>query len=347
MQFHKPTTEFCAGSDLHWDNMVLCIVGPGGETLVHRRLRNDIATLRRIIAPYAHSLTIAAESTGTWYWLCDACAELGVEFVLGHALYMKWIHGAKAKDDFIDSEKIARILMGGNFPPAYAHPKELRATRDLLRRRGHFVNARTGMMSHLKTLNAQANMSALRSSTKTKKTRDAIPELFDDPDMGMSAEVDVVTIDFYESAIAQLEKHIRVRTKEYNSRDLGLLMTTPGIGKILSLTIALEIHDIARFPTRQDFSSYCRLINTAHVSNGKRFGSAGHKIGNVYLKWAFGEVATLSIQKNERINALRQRLQKRHGAGRSLSILAHKFGRAIYYMLKNGTAFDEERFLRK
>ena len=33
----------------------------------------------------------------TWYWLADLCAHEGIPFVLGHALYMKAIHGGKAK----------------------------------------------------------------------------------------------------------------------------------------------------------------------------------------------------------------------------------------------------------
>jgi transposase len=347
MRFWKSTTEFCCGVDLHWGNMVVCIVDRQGEKLVHRRLRNDPKVLRRVVAPYAHSIAIGVECTGTWYWLFDLCSELGIECVLGHALYMKWIHGAKSKDDYKDSEKIARIMMGGNFPIAYAHPKELRATRDLLRRRGYFVSMRTGMMSHIKMLNAQVNMPPLGNATKTSDKRTRIASLFDDPDMAMSVEADAVTTDFYDSIIEQIERFVLKRTKQLRSRNLALMMTTPGTGKILALTIELEIHDVERFPSRQCFASYSRLINAAHTSNGKRYGTAGHKIGNPYLKWAFSEVGVHAIQFSPRINALRQKLSKKHGPGRSLSVLAHKFGRAFYFMLKNGTAFDEDRFLSK
>jgi hypothetical protein len=54
---------------------------------------------------------------------------------LGHALYMKAIHGGKTKNDKIDSYKIASLMRGGNFPVAYSYPAEMRATRELLRRR--------------------------------------------------------------------------------------------------------------------------------------------------------------------------------------------------------------------
>jgi transposase len=160
----------------------------------------------------------------------------------------------------------------------------------------------------------------------------------------MSVEADAVTIDYYESMITQIEKHVLERTKEYCPKELALLMSVPGIGKILALTITLEVHDIARFPTRQDFCSYCRLIHDAHTSNGKPTGSAGHKIGNPYLKWAFGEAAVLSSRYDGRVNAMLQRLQKKHGYGGGLSVLAHKFGRVAYHMLKNGTVFDIEKF---
>ena len=38
----------------------------------------------------------------TWYWVSDFRHKHNIEFVLGHALYMKAIHGGKAKNDKID-----------------------------------------------------------------------------------------------------------------------------------------------------------------------------------------------------------------------------------------------------
>jgi transposase len=80
-------------------------------------------------------LVVAVECMFTWYWLADVCAAEGIAFVLGHALAMKAIHGGKAKNDKIDSHKIAVLLRGGMLPQAYVSPAAMRSTRDLLRRR--------------------------------------------------------------------------------------------------------------------------------------------------------------------------------------------------------------------
>jgi transposase len=71
----------------------------------------------------------------SWYWVADWCEDHNIPFVLGHARYMKVIHGPKARNDRIDSHKIASLLRGGMFPMACVYPRELRATRDLMRRR--------------------------------------------------------------------------------------------------------------------------------------------------------------------------------------------------------------------
>jgi transposase len=75
-------------------------------------------------------------------------------------------------------------------------------------------------------------------------------------------------------------------------------------------------------------------------------GTSGSKIGNAHLKWAFSEAATLFLRNNPEGQKLLSRLEKKHDTGKALSILAHKLGRAVYYMLKRQTAFDMALFLQ-
>jgi transposase len=120
----------------------LCILNQDGEIVLHRNMKAAPEPFLKAIAPYQEDLVVCVECLFTWYWLADLCAREGIPFVLGHALSMKAIHGGKAKNDRIDAQKIAVLLRGGMLPQAYVYPSEMRATRDLLRRRIHFMRKR-------------------------------------------------------------------------------------------------------------------------------------------------------------------------------------------------------------
>ena len=132
MRFYTTQHPFYCGIDLHARMMYVCILDQSGEVLVHRNMKTDPDTFLKAIAPYRQGMVVAVECMFTWYWLADLCADEGIPFVLGHALYMKAIHGGKAKNDKIDSQKIAALLRGGMLPQAYVYPAKMRATRDLL-----------------------------------------------------------------------------------------------------------------------------------------------------------------------------------------------------------------------
>ena len=110
------------------------------------------------------------------------------------------------------------------------------------------------------------------------------------------------------------------------------------------MTIVYELHDVARFERVQQFASYARLVKCAKESAGKRKGTSGAKMGNVHLKWAFSEAAVLFVRHSVEAKALLTRLTKRHGKGKALSILAHKIGRAAYYVLLRAKPFDAKKF---
>src|SRR4249919_80125 len=160
MRFYQQQHGFYCGIDLHARTMHVCVVDQSGQTLVHRELPAGPERFLALIRPYREGLVVGVECMFAWYWLSDLCAEHQIPFVLGHALYMKAIHGGKTKNDKIDSEKIARLLRGGMFPEAYVYPREMRATRDLLRRRTHLVRLRTEALAHVENSTSQYNLPA-------------------------------------------------------------------------------------------------------------------------------------------------------------------------------------------
>jgi transposase len=283
----------------------------------------------------------------TWYWLADLCAREGLPFVLGHALYMKAIHGGKAKNDKIDAHKIAVLLRGGMLPQAYVYPAKMRATRDLLRRRMHLMRKRAELLTHVQQTNSQYNLPEIGKKIAYKANRTGVAERFADPAVQKSIEVDLALIDHYDRVLNDLELSILNTAKQHDAQTLYILQTVPGIGKILSLVLLYEMHDINRFPRVQDFVSYCRLVKCAKESAGKRYGTSGTKIGNAYLKWAFSEAAVLFLRANPAGQKHLARIEKKHGKGKALTVLAYKLARAVYDMLKRHTAFEMRKFLNQ
>jgi transposase len=325
--------------------MYVCILNEAGEILVHQNFKASPETFLKVIAPYCDDLVVAVECIFTWYWMADLCTRDGIAFVLGHALYMKAIHGGKAKNDRIDAQKIAVLLRGGMLPQAYVYPAEMRATRDLLRRRVDLMRQRAELLTPIQNTNSQYNLPEIGKKLAYKANRDGVAERFADPAVQKSIAVDLALIGHYDELLRDVELSILTAAKQHNGNTLYLLRTVPGIGELLSLVLLYEIHDIQRFPRVQDVVSYCRLVKCAKESAGKRYGTSGTKIGNAYLKWAFSEAAVLFRRANPAGQKYLGRLEKKHGQGKALTVLAHKLARAVDYLLQRHTAFDMHKFL--
>jgi transposase len=282
----------------------------------------------------------------SWYWLADLCEKEEIEFVLGHALYMRAIHGAKAKNDKIDSQKIAMLLRGGNMPIAFAYPKELRATRDLLRRRMFLMRRRAELLGHVQNTNWQYNLPPLTKKLSYKTNRDGVAERFGEQSVRKMVELDLSLIGQLDTHLSDVERYLERTVKIDDPQNFSRLRTIPGVGRILALVLLYEIYDIKRFESVGRFISYCRLVKCAHESAGKKSGSGGSKIGNAHLKWAFSEAVCLLLRESSEAQRFVARKEKKHGKAKALSILAAKLGRAVYWMLRKQEAFDVKTFFQ-
>jgi transposase len=279
----------------------------------------------------------------TWYWLADLCLDEKITFILGHALYMKAIHGGKKKDDKLDSEKIARLMRGGTFPLSYTYPREMRATRDLVRRRMFLVRRRSELLAHVQLVNQQYNHDPFEKMLQYAGNRDIL-DRFEQQSVRLSVEADLKTVGHYDQLLNQLERNLLRQATLHDPQACRLLRTIPGVGKILSLVLLYEIHTIERFPSVGDFLSYARLVTPKQTSDGKVTGRGGGKIGNVHLKWAFSEAVLWMLRYSDDAKAFLKRKEKKYGKARAMTMLARKIARAVYQMLKRKEPFDAVRF---
>jgi transposase len=344
MRFYKQQHPYYCGVDLHTRQMFCCLLDQAGEIREHRNLPTREDRFLKFIEPYRDGLVVGVECMFSWYWLADLCEREQIDFILGHALYMKAVHGGKAKNDKIDSEKIARLMRGGTFPIAYVYPQEMRATRDLLRRRMYFKRKRAELLVHVQNTNWQYNLPAFTKKISYKSNRAGVAERFADPSVQTMVALDLDVITQLDEHLQKIELYLEQTAKVDDPLTFHLLQTVVGVGRILALVLLYEIHDIHRFESVGRFISYCRLVKCAHESAGKKKGSGGGKIGNAHLKWAFSEMVCLLLRESPEAQRFVARKEKKHGKGKAMSILAAKLGRAVYWMLKRKEPFNINTF---
>ncbi len=346
MRFYTGQHQFYCGIDLHTRTLSLCVVNGDGVIVCEATLPPEPDQLLSALAPYRDGLVVGCECLFAWYWLADLCAEQRIPFVLGHALYLKAIHGGKTKTDTIDAQKLARLLRGGTFAEAYVYPKTMRATRDLLRRRSYLVRKRAELLAHLQMTFLQYNLTPPAQKLCYAANRAHLDlKVFADASTQSMLQADLAVVSALDQQIKRLESELVRTAKVHDPQTFARLRTVPGIGPVLALTLLYEVHDIGRFEEEGQFLSYARLVSGVRESAGKFKGTGGRKIGNAHLKWAFSEATCLLIRLLPKAKTWLRRRERKIGKKRALGALAARLARTVYHLWRKQEAFEEKRFL--
>ena len=345
-RFSHQQHRFSCGVDLHARTLALCILDARGAILQQQTIAASPDTFLKALTPFRDGLALAWECMFACYGLADLPKQEKSPFVLGHARYLKALHGGKAKTDKSDAPKIAVLLRGGMLPQAYVYPKGLRETRDLLRRRTFLVRRRVEALVHLSNTNSPYTRPPFPKKLAAAAHRAELDlvERFTDPSVQKNVGVDRALIDADDAQIADLELYLSRTAKVDDPQADHRLRSVPGMGKVLALVLLSESHDIGRFPEVGSFLSYARRVRCVHESAGKKQGTGGNKIGNAHLKWAFSEAACLLLRQREQAKKWLARREKKHGQARALGVLAARLGRAVYHLLRKREVFDRQRF---
>jgi transposase len=241
-----------------------------------------------------------------------------------------------------DAFWLAQMLRLEILPEGYIYPKEERPIRDLLRKRRHLVKLRTSLLISLQNIiSRNCGIQFRANEVKLLKEDRVSPLLEGNEDLALAAKASKETIDQLTRQIYRIETSIvqRVELKE----SYRYLLTLPGVGKILALTIMLETGPIARFAQVGDYASYCRKVPSRWTSNEKTKGKGNQKNGNKYLAWAFSEAAEFARRYDAQARDYYTRKMRKTNFMVAHSALAHKLARAAYYLMKEQVAFMPEK----
>jgi len=311
---------------------------------MRRKLANDPALILNFWEPYKPDLAgIVVESTYNWYWLVDLLQDNGYRAHLANTAGIQKYSGLKHADDNHDAFWLAELLLLGILPEGYIFPKELRALRDLLRKRLHLVRVRTSLILSLQNI-VTRNFGVTLSSQDLKALREDRVQIYlqDNEDLLLAGSASKAAVDTLTRQIRRLEEAVVSKLKlqiPYTH-----LLSLPGVGRIVASTVQLETGPIERFSKVGCYASYCRKVNSRWTSNEKVKGHGNKKNGNKYLAWAFGEAAERARIFHKASREFYQRkLRQKKSPALAHGALAHKLARAAFHILRDKVPFDHEK----
>lgn len=283
-----------------------------------------------------------------WNWgiLYDILEELELHPILANPLKMRTIAETFTKTDKIDAWTHLTILKAGLTPRVHVPSKEVRDQKNLLRQRMWLVKLQT--MIKNRTHNV-LDRNHLAQPEKTdlfgvsgRAWMNAL-ELWDSDGKLLTADLEI--LDMIRSQIRATEKWIDSALKP--NPDIPILLSLPGVGKILAALMALEIHDIGRFSSPAKLCAYGGLVNSTYNSGERTFHGGLIPNCNHHLRYAFIEAAWTAIKVSPYFQAYFKRLKFRIGANKAIGAAARKLCEITYFCLKQKRNYQEKHYRAK
>jgi transposase len=311
------------------------------------RIAHDREQMRAFLEALPAASKIALETSGSYYWLVEEMERAGHQAQLAHAVTAKRRMEGRHKTDERDARGLAMLLRNGTLPQVWIPPAELRDQREMLRWRMCLVESRSQIKNRIHGVllryNVEAQASDLYGAAGRAELQQLLAELPEWTRQRVGEQLE--TVDHLDRQIEDCEQKLEALLEASAERDL--LKTLPGVGRILSAVIALEIGDISRFATAQNLASYAGLVPAARDSAGKRRPGKCPADCNTYLKWAFieaGNVVSVHHKKwpGRHVAELYQRVkQNSRMHGKATVAVARHLAEASYWMLTKQQIYRE------
>lgn len=327
------------GIDLHKRYMQVAALDEKSGEVTEARVANRQASLSRWLARFEkRSVKAVVESGYGWYWLVESLEQMGHEVVLSNPVQTKAVAQARVKTDKVDARMLAYLSRADLLPTCWISDPESRKRRELLRHRMRLVQQRTRLWNTVHAMLAKQNLANRAPTLQTKAGRQWLKGLKLGQPLKQILDGTLEMIEHYDEQVDALEK--QVTRSASRCSQARRLMTIPGIGPILSMTILAEMGPASRFLTADHLAAYSGLTPTVHASGGKiRYGKIS-KQGNPVLRWALVEGAMRLCMTPGPFRDFYRRVRSRKGMATARVACARKLGKMMYHMLNQKIDYD-------
>jgi transposase len=334
--------DYYAGIDVSLKESSVCIVDATGKIVREGKVATEPAALIAwFSAVKLKVVRIGLEAGPLSQWLFPELKKAGLAVELLETRHVRNAFKTMAvKTDRKDARGIAELVRVGWFRPVHCKSINAQETRVML-------NTRSLVQSKLKDVEASLrgmlrNFGLKVGHTTAIRFAGRIKELVaGHPTLEIIAEsllsVHAVLLQEFKT----LEKRVRIIAR--HDERARLLMTTPGVGPIVSLTFAAAIDDPARFKNSKTVGSHFGMTPKKYQSGETDITGRISKIGDKGVRLALCQAAHIILTKAVKSSVLKDwalRLAKRVGMSKAKVALARKLAVIMHRMLVDGTLFN-------
>ena len=244
------------------------------------------------------------------------------------------------KRDPVDSRKLARELANGSLKGIYI-PTELQLElRSLVRLRAQQVKSLVRLKNQIKGYLHFCGKKFPANDQMQHWSHAFINELrkiqFDYPIGNKQLEIQLDALMQARQNIVATVKEIRGFVKKYNFSEIAdLLLTVPGIGFIMSVTLLSELYEIVRFGNFDQLAKFCGLVPSVRSSSDKEISSWLSRANHRKLRELIIEAAWVAARKDPVLTHCYNEYIKRMSKQEAIIKIARKLLSRIRYVWLN------------
>ena len=329
-----------AGVDTHKKYSRVVVTDDQGIKVAQASLSNDQASFSDFFAKLNEPTKAVVEAGRNWGIIYDMLDGLGIEPTLANPLKTRAIAEAKIKTDSIDARTLSDLLRADLIPKVYVPMREVRSQKDLLRQRLWLVSVRTMVKNRIHHILDRNHIAvSFHSDMFGKGGREEISGIKLEAPDNLMLRAHLEILDHLQLQVKNSEKWIREAVK--GNHTVSILRTIPGLGKVLSALVAMEIDDIRRFFSPGKLCAYAGLVPTTYASGGKVRHGRLIPSCNRWLRWAFVEAAWIAQRTSPYCHAYYERIKTRKGANSAATALARRLCEITWHCLNDNRPYEE------
>jgi transposase len=333
-----------AGLDLSRKKLDVCLLSEQGEHLDQLAVPPDVDSLRRLARRidevHAEPVSAVVESMTGARLVHDTLEQEDWSVEIADAQKVKGLAPLACKTDKIDSMVLAVLSHRDLVPAIWLPDPHIREERELARFRLHLVKHKTALKNRVHSTLINFGRACPVTDLFGAEGRRLLERLEIPEPWRSNVTASVMLLDDLERQIAELNR--RLREGHADHPYLPLLMSAPGIGRVLAFTIAAEIGEIERFSSPEKLTSYTGLCPRVNQSGESDRRGPLTKHGPRYLRWALIEATMHALGHPayaERYQRNKTRLGKQRGPKIAQIDIARRLAHAIWHMLTRNENF--------